>query len=150
MFLSLFQNLESTEFTDVRPLFPPLMHTVCLVYSHSEYYNTAARIIVLMEVNCTISFTSLRKLLQFQEVCNLLIHMARKYLDPSSIFQIEVSWWHEACFRTRMSRRLRRQRTRLKSPRMFWKNSKAVSRSTSLSWAPISLGKRNQKLGIFR
>lgn len=92
MFLSLFQNLESTEFTDVRPLFPPLMHTVCLVYSHSEYYNTAARIIVLMEVNCTISFTSLRKLLQFQEVCNLLIHMARKYLDPSSIFQIEVSW----------------------------------------------------------
>ena len=25
-----------------------------------------------------------------QETCNLLITMARKYLDPSSIFQIEV------------------------------------------------------------
>ena len=26
-----------------------------------------------------------------QEICNLLIDMARKFLDPSSIFQIEVS-----------------------------------------------------------
>ena len=26
-----------------------------------------------------------------QETCNLLIDMARKYLDPSTIFQIEVS-----------------------------------------------------------
>ena len=47
---SFLQNLEASEFTDVRPLFPPLMHTVCLVYSNSEYYSTAARIIVLMEV----------------------------------------------------------------------------------------------------
>ena len=44
------QTLENTDFTDVRPLFPPLMHTVCLVYSHSTYYNSAARIIVLMQV----------------------------------------------------------------------------------------------------
>ena len=46
------QALESCDFTDVRPLFPPLMHTICLVYSNSEYYNTTARIIVLMQV-CT-------------------------------------------------------------------------------------------------
>ena len=39
----------------------------------SAYYNTAARIIVLLE-----------------ETCNLLIQMARKFLDPASIFQIEV------------------------------------------------------------
>jgi dynein heavy chain len=45
------QTLENTDFTDVRPLFPPLMHTVCLVYSHSTYYNSAARIIVLMQVS---------------------------------------------------------------------------------------------------
>ena len=42
--------LENTEFTDVRPLFPPLMHAVCLVYSNSAYYSSAARIIVLMQV----------------------------------------------------------------------------------------------------
>ena len=39
----------------------------------SDYYNTAARIIVLME-----------------ETCNMFIDMARKFLDPGSIFQIEV------------------------------------------------------------
>lgn len=50
-----------------------MMHTVCLVYSHSQFYNSAARIIVLMT-----------------EVCNLLIDMARTFLDPASIFQIEV------------------------------------------------------------
>ena len=69
-----FQNLEVQEFTDIRPLFPPLMHLLCLVYSHSAYYNTAARIIILL-----------------QETCNLLIAMASKFLDPGSIFQIEVS-----------------------------------------------------------
>ena len=45
-----FQNLEVQEFTDIKPLFPPLMHLVCLVYSHSAYYNTAARIIILLQV----------------------------------------------------------------------------------------------------
>ena len=42
--------IEATDFTDVRPLFAPLMHTVCLVYANSQYYNTTARIIVLMQV----------------------------------------------------------------------------------------------------
>ena len=42
---------ETTDFTDVRPLFPPLLHTICLVYSSSKYYNTSARIIVLLTVS---------------------------------------------------------------------------------------------------
>ena len=41
---------ETTDFTDVRPLYPPLLHTVCLLYSNSKYYNTSARIIVLLTV----------------------------------------------------------------------------------------------------
>ena len=44
-----------------------------MVSIFSDYYNTAARIIVLME-----------------ETCNMFIDMARKFLDPGSIFQIEV------------------------------------------------------------
>ena len=68
------QVLGKTDFVDMRPLLPPLMHTICLVYTHSKYYNTTARIIVLM-----------------QETCNLLIDVARRFLDPASIFQIEVS-----------------------------------------------------------
>ena len=53
------------------------MHTILRYFAimslFSDYYNTAARIIVLME-----------------ETCNMFIDMARKFLDPGSIFQIEV------------------------------------------------------------
>eukprot|EP00095_Tigriopus_kingsejongensis_P007513 maker-scaffold103_size370364-snap-gene-1.20 protein:Tk07513 transcript:maker-scaffold103_size370364-snap-gene-1.20-mRNA-1 annotation:"dynein beta ciliary-like" len=49
------------------------MHCVCIVYANSCFYNSPARIIVLM-----------------QETCNLLIEAARKYMDPSSLFQVEV------------------------------------------------------------
>ena len=52
-------------------------HTILTYFAimsfFSDYYNTAARIIVLME-----------------ETCNMFIDMARKFLDPGSIFQIEV------------------------------------------------------------
>ena len=56
---------------------------VCLVYSSSEYYNSPARIIVLMQVASPHHNPS-------QEVCNLLIEQALKFLDSSTIFQIEV------------------------------------------------------------
>ena len=47
------------------------MHCICVVYSSSQYYNSPARIIVLL-----------------QETCNLLVEAARKYLDPNSLFQV--------------------------------------------------------------
>ena len=49
MVLSL-QGIEGVDFPELRPLLAPLMHTVCLVYANSSYYNTTARIIVLMQV----------------------------------------------------------------------------------------------------
>ena len=39
----LFNMFDTTDFTDVRPLFPPLLHTICLVYSTSKHYNSSAR-----------------------------------------------------------------------------------------------------------
>ena len=44
------KGLETADFADIRPLFPPLMHIICLVYANSKYYNSTARIIVLMQV----------------------------------------------------------------------------------------------------
>lgn len=49
-----------------------MMHCVCLIWGHSKYYCSAARIIVLM-----------------QEICNLLIEQTRSYLGGSSIFQTD-------------------------------------------------------------
>ena len=69
--LFFFQAIEILDFPDVTPTLRPLMHCVCLVYSNSQYYNSPARIIVLM-----------------QETCNMLIDSARKYIDPASLFQV--------------------------------------------------------------
>lgn len=68
-----FKAIEKAEFQDLNNLIPPLLHSVCLVYSNSEHYNSPARIIILM-----------------QEVCNLLISLAKKHIEPSTVFQIEV------------------------------------------------------------
>lgn len=54
----LFEDLEQAEFDMCAPMLPPLLHTVCLVWANSKYYNTPARIIVLL-----------------QEICNMIIEM---------------------------------------------------------------------------
>ena len=48
------------------------MHILCLIYSNCEYYSKPVRIITLM-----------------REICNLIIDRTIKYLDSSTIFQIE-------------------------------------------------------------
>ena len=45
-----FLRLESAELHELAPLFPPLMHTICLVYSNSQHYNSPARVIILLQV----------------------------------------------------------------------------------------------------
>ncbi|KAM7382161.1 hypothetical protein PAMA_012837 [Pampus argenteus] len=70
----LFEDMESAEFSDVRGQIGPLMHTVCLVWANSRYYNTPARLIVLL-----------------QETCNLLIQQAQVYVVPEEVLRGEVS-----------------------------------------------------------
>ena len=52
------EDLEQAEFDESGKLMAPMMHTVCLIWSNSQYYNTPARIIVLL-----------------QEICNMIIEM---------------------------------------------------------------------------
>lgn len=58
-----FEDFEQAEFDESIPLLAPMMHTTCLTWANSEYYNTPARIIVLL-----------------QEMCNMIINMVRKYI----------------------------------------------------------------------
>ncbi|MCJ8738378.1 hypothetical protein PDJAM_G00035190 [Pangasius djambal] len=67
------EDLENTDFSEVIGRLAPLMHTVCLVWANSKYYNTPARVIVLL-----------------QEVCNLLIQQARSHLNPEDILKSDV------------------------------------------------------------
>lgn len=50
----LFADLENTEFPDVKAQIRPLMHMVCLVWANSQYYNSPARIIVLLQATCNL------------------------------------------------------------------------------------------------
>ncbi|KAF4519850.1 hypothetical protein B566_EDAN005192, partial [Ephemera danica] len=61
------------DFAEAGPLLRPLMHTVCLVWAHSRYYCHSSKLIVLL-----------------RQICNLIIQQAKRYLDPSSIFQSDV------------------------------------------------------------
>ncbi|KAM3922058.1 dynein axonemal heavy chain 9 [Leptodactylus fuscus] len=68
-----FEEIENFEFNEVKPVIAPLIHVLCLVWAQSKYYNTPARIIVLM-----------------QEVCNLFIQQARTYLNPEDLLKGET------------------------------------------------------------
>nr|XP_033467962.1 dynein heavy chain 9, axonemal [Epinephelus lanceolatus] len=70
----LFEDMENAEFPDVRSQIGPLMHTVCLVWANSRYYNTPARLIVLL-----------------QETANLLIQQAQVYIVPEEVLKGEIS-----------------------------------------------------------
>uniref|UniRef100_A0A8C3PC88 Dynein axonemal heavy chain 11 n=1 Tax=Chrysemys picta bellii TaxID=8478 RepID=A0A8C3PC88_CHRPI len=67
------QFLQETEFPKIRALIPPLFHTICLIWSHSQFYSVPARIIVLL-----------------QEFCNLFIDQARSYLSPEDLLKGEI------------------------------------------------------------
>jgi dynein heavy chain len=40
------------EFGVLADLFKPVMHTVLLIWKHSKYYNTAARLVILVREIC--------------------------------------------------------------------------------------------------
>uniref|UniRef100_A0A8C2XCX4 Dynein heavy chain tail domain-containing protein n=1 Tax=Cyclopterus lumpus TaxID=8103 RepID=A0A8C2XCX4_CYCLU len=69
----LISNLEERTFPQVDALLPPLFHTLCLIWSCSQYYCTPQRMVVLL-----------------QEFCNLIIEKAFAYLIPEELFKMEL------------------------------------------------------------
>jgi len=66
------ETVQGSNFDEVREHLDPMLQCVCLVWGYSKHYCTPARVIVIL-----------------QEICNLVIEMARAYLGASSIFQME-------------------------------------------------------------
>lgn len=79
-----FKMIEETDFAEAKLLMGPLIHTVGLAWSRSKYYQSSSKLIILL-----------------RQICNLLIQEARRFLDPSSIFQSDVD---EALQRVQISR----------------------------------------------
>lgn len=62
------------EFTALVDLFKPIVHTLLLIWKHSDHYNSAARFVTLMV-----------------EICNDLIMQACKFIPGSELLQLEPS-----------------------------------------------------------
>ena len=59
----------SLDLADVAEYFVPIMHTIMLIYTYSQYYNTPTRLLVLI-----------------REICNAIIFQCRQQIDSDKIF----------------------------------------------------------------
>lgn len=59
------EDLEQAEFDESAKFMAPLMNTVALVWAHSSYYNTPARIIVILQEICNLIIDAVRNLYLF-------------------------------------------------------------------------------------
>lgn len=69
--MELFKRLtdETQEITELVDVFKPVMHTILLIWTYSQYYNTPARLVVLI-----------------REICNAIINRCRGSIDGPTIF----------------------------------------------------------------
>ena len=67
LFMQLSDN--SKELPDIQELFVPIMHTILLIWTYSQYYNTPSRLVVLI-----------------REICNAVIDRCRNQADKDKIF----------------------------------------------------------------
>ena len=66
------EAVDSEAFQGLTQAFRPIVHLIMLVWKHSQFYNTPARLVVLM-----------------REICNDLIRQARSYVNPEQLFEME-------------------------------------------------------------
>ncbi|XP_063821324.1 dynein beta chain, ciliary-like [Ostrinia nubilalis] len=78
-----FFKLEIADFTECQILFRPMFHVICMIWRDSKYYCSSSKLIVLLK-----------------QINNLLIYTAKKCLDPTTIFQSDIT---EAALRIRLS-----------------------------------------------
>ena len=58
-------------FNELNQVFGPIMHTILLIWKHSQHYNTAPRLVVLM-----------------REICNAIIQQALGYVSGKQVFEM--------------------------------------------------------------
>ena len=68
-----FKTVEEVDFSEAKPVMAVLIHCIGLVWLNSRYYQSSSKLIIMLRM-----------------ICNLLIQEARRFLDPSFIFQSDV------------------------------------------------------------
>ncbi|KAJ8682462.1 hypothetical protein QAD02_018254 [Eretmocerus hayati] len=68
-----FKAVEEVDFSEAKPLMAVLIHSIGLAWANSKYYQNSSKLIIMI-----------------RQICNLLIQEARRFLDPTLIFQSDV------------------------------------------------------------
>ncbi|KAL6263152.1 hypothetical protein P5V15_005953 [Pogonomyrmex californicus] len=79
-----FKSVEEIDFAEAKPLMAVLIHSLGLAWAKCKSYQSSSKLIIML-----------------RQICNLLIQEARRFLDPTSIFQSDVD---EALQRVKISR----------------------------------------------
>lgn len=79
-----FKAVEEVDFSEAKPVMVTLIHSVGLVWVNSKYYQSSSKLIIML-----------------RQICNLLVQEARRFLDPTLIFQSDVD---EALQRVQISK----------------------------------------------
>lgn len=79
-----FKSVEEIDFAEAKPLMASLIHSLGLAWAKCKSYQSSGKLIIML-----------------RQICNLLIQEARRFLDPTSIFQSDVD---EALQRVKVSR----------------------------------------------
>lgn len=68
-----FKCIEETDFAEAKPLMAIVIHAVGLAWAKTKYYQNSSKLIIML-----------------RQISNLLIQEARRFLDPTLIFQSDV------------------------------------------------------------
>ncbi|XP_067212065.1 dynein beta chain, ciliary [Linepithema humile] len=79
-----FKSVEEIDFSEAKPLMATLIHSLGLAWAKCTSYQSSGKLIIIL-----------------RQICNLLIQEARRFLDPTSIFQSDVD---EALQRVKISK----------------------------------------------
>ena len=63
-------KLKAVEFSNILSLIKPIMHIILLIWTHSKFFNTTARIVVLV-----------------REICNDIIKRGQEFINSPSMFE---------------------------------------------------------------
>lgn len=115
-----FKAVEEVDFAEAKPVMVTLIHSVGLAWAGTKYYQSSSKVIIM-----------------FRQICNLLIQEARRFLDPTLIFQSDVD---EALQRVQVSKgkfigvtKKQSALTCFQIRQTLWRSSKGSSSGTGTS-----------------
>ena len=96
-----FEEMEEVDYLELEKLFPPVLHVLCLVWAHCDYYRQPARVIVLLKeiTNLMIEIVRKRQCYMFflteivisRQLCRFKVHVIHSFIVHVLVYEIIIS-----------------------------------------------------------